>query len=637
MAVQWLGNVQSTGRDNLGRDVGEAINPMSQILGQYYAETPVREKQKVDEWVQRVQSLDAEGREKEAARLQSDKTFRNLVENYAPDVIGEDESLNLPENWELSQVKGDKAIFTDTSGNMKVSDIPEGVDFTQRNVTIQDNRILVYDENGEIISNTPLKDVESREMFPVTLEDGSTMMKEIIYNADGTTEEVEYDAGVDLQYLTSAEQLDLSRIAQKHQISMDKKKFTQQNEQFAEEMSYKMLNLEENKRQFGLNQALEMSRMAQQDEQFWAKMEQNAEQFAKSHDLSEQEVKANIEAMKQKIDLAEREYDLSKENTARQWFYQGEQLKNEKKTIDLQLEQMALENSRVRAALQKYDTYGAVYEGGNIVGVKGRKYNPDTEEYEWERLDGIPSDIAGLMLRQQEATLELEEQDKVLAAQDYAGLAGAAYNSLRSMDVAALNSEDDWGVMMRRVAESYLDQQGEDADETVDEVFGKTAAHARARGWLDIPVEDVIRTGEAWDAYEKELAKIAESDTLYEPGEQQAQKGIMRTGNLTRDLLHTLTGNDTLYKNVFADIDPWSTPEDRQGSLTDRAARRTSRAIADLLNREHPRGFPRTESGVGRPSAIGNPAEMSEEDQGYWLVQALNWMQNQVGEQNGNQ
>ena len=590
MAVQWLGNIKPTGRGNLARDIGDAVQPAVSAYSDYLAKTSEREKTQVNEFITRAKALSVKEREAMMVELRGKPEFMKTVEEYAPGVLGEGNTLNLPVNYEVVGTLGTKVILRDGT-TTKVVDMGKDADFDNYDVIKMADGSLMKENTrtGERTDAGEVREIFSTSENTITLDDGSSrVITKIIYTNGDITKDIG-DAGINADFVLQQNNIDANKYLAKlniaHEDKWNEKEFTQEAEQFSASMAFEMsevkrsqenierkeksaqakfdTQMKEDTRQFSVNNALAMYREKQTNKRFDAELEQRADQYLKDHNIDVKYKDALIQNMTDKMNLAHDNYDLSNTIANRKYITTNIELDQRQQQLDIALKESEWGIKAIKAKMNQYVSISAVFaeDGKTIIGASGLVWDPETEEYVTERLKNVPSEVAVLMVKQQILELEGNEQDNIIKAQGYSGLAAGVYGTVRNAKIPSMDSAEAWSSTAYMYAEKYAEGN---EDVTAESAYGRILAHAYNRGWIDedlIPNESLLYTDEANTAFNKEQetwAKENPKTTKVEDTTPSTNPNLMSGGlqtmtpedNQFKSLLNTLLGNDTLYNNL---------------------------------------------------------------------------------------
>ena len=604
MAVQWLGNVKQTGRGNLAKDIGDAVQPAVNAYSDYLSKTRDREKAQVDEFITRAKDLSVKEREAMMVEFQSKPKFMKQVEEYAPGVLGEGNTLNLPVNYEIVGIAGTQMILRD-GDTTKTIDMGEGIDFDKYDiVTMADGSVVKENQRtGETTDVGEVKEIYNTSKNTITLDDGSVRAVHTIIYTDGSISETIKPAGINAELKglgmsieANKEAANLSREFQdkwktkdlQHKVDVlefssaeavrdqgnidDRMEFTKKEAKRdqgnietrakTEKEKYDSA-LKEDARQFDIGTSLALYELSQTDEQFWAKMDHQVDMDMKRLNIDITYKNAIMQDMEDKMNLAHDKYDLSKTTVMLDYIATNMDLKQRQETLELKKKESKWAIKSIEATMNQYQSIGPVFaeDGKTIIGASGLRWDEKKGKYVEERLKNVPVSVARLMIEQQTLNLERNEQDNIIKSQGYSGLAAGVYGAVRNAKIPSMDSAEAWSSTAYMYAEKYAEGN---EDVTAETAYGKILAHAYGMNWIhkdEIDSKDILFTDEATTAFNKEQEQWVKENPLSTKVEDitpSTNPNFMSGGlqtmtpedNQIQGLLNAFLGNDTLYNNL---------------------------------------------------------------------------------------
>ena len=583
MAVQWLGNVKQTGRGNLAKDIGESVQPAVNAYSDYLSKTQDREKAQVDAFITEIKKSSGKERESLWTEFQTHPEFRKTVEEQASWVLGEGK-FNVAQKWEKVGVVGTKMIVSD-GDTTKAIEMGEDFDTYKLDYRKDGTVMKVNQRTGVGTLVDKVKEIYSTSNNTINLDNGKVMTVHRITYTDGIVDETRTSAGVNAELkgleMSIEARAELATLDREAQDEWKTKEFQNKKDILAFNVTESLRDqknieaeaktdkekfdskLAEGARQFDVGAYLNMYELRQNDDQFQVKMEHQIKVDMKKLGIKEEYTDALIQDLTDKINLAHDKFDLSKVKVNQDFINTNKELGQRQQQLDIALNESEWGIKAIKAEMSQYVSVGPLFaeDGKTIIGATGLRWDPETGKYVTERLENVPVSVAKLMVQQQIMELEGNEQDNIIKAQGYSGLAATVYGTIMNKKIPSIDTPEAWSSTAYMYAEKYAEGK---EDVTPESAYGRILAHAYNRGWIDkdlIPNESLLYTDEANTAFNKEQetwAKENPKTTKIEDTTPSTNPNLMSGGlqamtpedNQIKSLFNLLLGNDTLYNNL---------------------------------------------------------------------------------------
>ena len=604
MAVQWLGNVKQTGRGNLAKDIGEAVQPAVNVYADYLSKTRDREKAQAKEFITNFEKLPAKEQDAVEIELKSRPNFMKVLDEQYPGLLGENGKVNISPKYEYVTTIGTKVLFR-SGTEIIATEMPEGIDSdTYTTIDRTDGTVeTVNDRTGEVKASKEYTKIIDFGENSFTTDDGKSWTRTTTLDANGDTTSKIESAGINADLkateMSIESNTELTKLTLEHQDEWKTKEFQSKkaNLEFSvaealrdqgnietnleltkNEIKRDQRNIDtkaktdkekfdaklaEGARQFDVGTSLALYELSQTDEQFWAKMDHQVDMDMKRLNLDVTYKGAIMQDMRDKISIAYKKYDLSNVIANRNFITTNIELDQRQQQLDIALNESEWNIKEIKATMNQYVSVSALFaeDGKTIIGATGLKWDPETEDYVTEVLENVPLSVAKLMVQQQVLTLEGNEQDNIIKAQTYSGLAASTYGTIRNGDIQGIDSAKVWSSTAYKNAEIYA--EGHEGV-TAETAYGKILARAYNMNWIDadeIGTEELLYTDEAYNAFKKANTQWDKDNpmaTKVEETTPSTNPNLMSGGlqtmspedNQFKSLLNSFLGNDVLYNNL---------------------------------------------------------------------------------------